>query len=54
MATTKPKAPRSAARTPARRKPVPDDRPMKLKTGEQVDLRAPWPFPISIGTKSKD
>lgn len=48
---TKPKAPRSATRTPARRKAKPDDQPMHLKSGEPVDLRAPWPFPISIPAK---
>jgi len=52
--STKPKTPRSATSTPAARKRRAAEResaPIPVNNGTVLDPRAPWPFPISVGTE---
>jgi len=49
---TKAKAPRRATQTAPRPREPAESTPITLKNGEKVDPRAPWPFPISIGTEN--
>jgi len=50
---TKAKAPRRATKTAPRRREPAESTPIATKDGKTIDLRSPWPFPVSIGTENK-